>query len=80
MFGLAALVHEMLWARRVAALGDEAAASLTEIAGGDLARLRAVFGRALAKDPGTRFDTALEFAGALQEAFSVSTARVAATA
>ena len=47
-------------------LGDEAAASLTEIAGGDLARLRAVFGRALANDPGTRFDTALEFAGALE--------------
>ena len=76
VFGLAALVHEMLWARRVAALGDEAAASLTEIAGGDLSRLRAVFGRALAKEPGTRFDTALDFAGALQEAFSVSTARV----
>ena len=59
----------MLWARRVAAIGDEAAASLTEIAGGDLARLRAVFGRALATDPATRFDTALEFAGALHEAF-----------
>jgi hypothetical protein len=69
VFGLAALLHEMLWARRVAALGDEAAASLTEIPGGDLGRLRAVFGRALASDPGIRFDTAVQFAGALQEAF-----------
>ena len=69
VFGLAALIHEMLWARRVAATGDEAAGSLTEIAGGDLPRLRAVFGRALADDPAERFDTALEFAGALEDAF-----------
>ena len=70
VFGLAALVHEMLWARRVAATGDEAAGWLTEITGGDLSRLRAVFGRALADDPAARFGTALEFAGALKEAFT----------
>ena len=69
VFGLAAMIHEMLWGRRVAATGDEAAGSLTEIVGGDLPRLRAVFGRALADDPAGRFDTALEFAGALKEAF-----------
>jgi len=69
VFGLAALIHELLWARRVAATGEETAASLTEIAGGDLARLRTVFGRALAEDPARRFDTALEFAEALRDAF-----------
>jgi hypothetical protein len=68
VFGLAALIHEMLWARRVSGTGQEAADSLTDIAGGDLPRLRAVFARALADDPAKRFDTALEFAGALEEA------------
>ncbi|HEY3043023.1 MAG TPA: PEGA domain-containing protein [Vicinamibacterales bacterium] len=71
VFGLAAIIHEMLWARRVAATGDEAAGSLTDIEGGDLPRLRAVFGRALADNPAERFGTALEFAGALKEAFNV---------
>jgi serine/threonine protein kinase len=70
VFGLAALIHEMLWARRMAGTGDEAAGSLSEIAGGDLRRLRKVFGRALAEDPAERFSTALEFAGALEEAFA----------
>lgn len=70
VFGLAAMIHEMLWGRRLAGTGDGAVASLTEIAGGDLPRLRAVFGRALAEDPAERFGTALEFAGALKEAFS----------
>jgi hypothetical protein len=69
VFGLAAMIHEMLWGRRVAGPGDEAAGSLTEIAGGDLPRLRAVFGRALAADPAARFDTGLEFASALMTAF-----------
>jgi serine/threonine-protein kinase len=71
VFGLAAIIHEMLWARRVAATGDEAAGSLTEIDGGDLPRLRAVFGRALADNPAERFGTALEFAGVLKEAFTL---------
>ena len=69
VFGLAAMIHEILWGRRVAGVGDEAAAALTEIAGGDLARLRRVFGRALAEDPAGRFETATEFAGALKQAF-----------
>ena len=69
VFALAAMIHEMLWGRRVSSAGDEAAGALTEIDGGDLARLRKVFGRALAKEPAKRFDTALEFAGALSEAF-----------
>jgi hypothetical protein len=76
VFGLAALIHEMLWARRVAGTGEEAAGSLTEIAGSDLRRLREVFGRALAEDPAERFGTALEFAGALEEAFLVRSVRL----
>lgn len=74
VFGLAAMIHEMLWGRRVAGTGDGAVASLTEIAGSDLPRLRAVFGRALAEDPAERFGTALEFAGVLKEAFSQQSA------
>ena len=77
VFGLAAMIHEMLWGRRRAAAGDEAADALTEIAGGDLPRLRAVFGRALADDPAERFDTALAFAGALKAAFLVPPSREA---
>jgi hypothetical protein len=69
VFSLAAVVYELLWARRLAALGEDATASLTEIAGGSLPRLRDVFARALAEDPGKRFDTATEFAEALKAAF-----------
>jgi len=76
VFGLAALVHEMLWARRVTGTGEEAAESLTQIDGGDLPRLRKAFGRALADDPAQRFGTALEFAGALEEAFMAGTVRL----
>ena len=76
VFGLAALIHEMLWARRVAGTAEQAAGSLTEIAGGDLPRLREVFGRALAEDPAERFGRALEFAGALEEAFLVRSVRL----
>jgi hypothetical protein len=73
VYGLAALVHEMLWGRRVTAAGEAAAEALTELPGGDLVRLRALFGRALAEDPAERFDTALEFAGGLAVAFPEAT-------
>jgi serine/threonine protein kinase len=73
VFSLAALVHELLWGRRVSGTGKRAAESLTDIAGGDLARLRAAFSRALAEDPQERFDTALEFAEALKSAFPAIT-------
>ena len=69
VFALAALVHEMLWGRRVTATGDEAAAALSEIGGADMPRIREVFGRALASDPKDRFDAALDFTGELQSAF-----------
>jgi len=68
VFSLAALVHELLWARRVSGAGVRALDALTEIPGADLGALRAVFARALAEDPAARFGTALEFAEALRQA------------
>lgn len=69
IFSLAAVMHEMLWGRRIAAIGAQAADALTELPGGDLGRLRAAFARGLAEDPAERYETALEFAVALKEAF-----------
>jgi hypothetical protein len=68
IFSLAALMHELLWGRRVSGLGEQAVATLTEIAGSDLAALRQVFARALAEDPDDRFESAREFAVALTDA------------
>src|SRR5262249_32740360 len=80
VFSLAALIHELLWGRRIAGTGSHAADALTEIEGGRLDALRDVFARALADDPGDRFGTALEFAEALKSAFpEVTLALPAAT-
>jgi hypothetical protein len=68
IFSLAALIHELLWGRRVSGLGERAVASLTDIAGSDLAALREVFARALAEEPDERFESAREFAAALKDA------------
>jgi Protein kinase domain/PEGA domain len=68
IFSLAALLHELLWGRRIAATGQQAADGLTEIAGADLAALQAAFARALAEEPADRFETALDFAAALKGA------------
>jgi hypothetical protein len=69
IFSLAALMHEMLWGRRVSATGAQTVESLTELAGGDVDALRTLFARALAENPADRFETALEFAQALTQAF-----------
>jgi len=69
VFSLAALMHELLWARRVSGTGARAVESLTAIDGGDLSALRATFARALAENPAERFQTAIEFAEALRLAF-----------
>src|SRR5262245_8169329 len=68
IYSLAALVHDLLWGRRLTA-SAVAVASLPGIAGSDMAALQSVFARALAEDPRERFDTALAFAGALKDAF-----------
>jgi serine/threonine-protein kinase len=69
VYSLAAVMHEMLWAKRPSGTGARAAETLTEIEGGDLALLQAAFARALAENPADRFETALEFAHALSAAF-----------
>jgi len=69
VFSLAALMHELLWGRRVSAIGAQAGTSLSALPGADLDALRAVFSRALAERPGDRFATALDFAQALTLAF-----------
>jgi serine/threonine protein kinase len=74
VFSLAALLHELLWARRVSGFGADAARELPPIEGGDPAAVRAAFARALAEDPEERFTTALEFAEALAHAFPGVTA------
>lgn len=74
VFSLAVLVHEWLWAKRVAGSGKEAAEALTELPGADLAALRHVFMRALADKPDDRFSTALQFAEELRDAL-VATSR-----
>jgi hypothetical protein len=81
VFSLAALMHELIWARRVSGIGDSAVENLTEIPGADMTALRALFARALAEDPARRYDTALEFAQALKDAFpDVESAAVRAPA
>jgi serine/threonine-protein kinase len=72
LFSLAALVYEMLWARRVAGLGAQAAAALSPIAGADLDRLRQVFARALAESPRDRFESGEAFVEALREALNAT--------
>jgi serine/threonine-protein kinase len=69
IFSLAALIYELLWARRIAGTGSAAADGIVAIDGADVGTLRDVFARALAEDPRARFDTALEFAAALNAAF-----------
>jgi serine/threonine protein kinase len=71
VFSLAAVVHELLWGRRLSGSGAQAAETLTETPGGDLVALRQVFARALAEDMTDRFATATEFAQALSGAFGV---------
>jgi len=69
IFSLAALIHELLWARRIAGTGSHAADALTDLTGANLPALRDAFARALADASSERFGTALEFAEALAAAF-----------
>jgi hypothetical protein len=79
VFSLAAVTYEMFWGRRLTAVGEDAACALTDLPGGDLTVLQAVFARALAARPNDRFDTAREFTAALKEAFPVADRQSMAT-
>jgi Protein kinase domain/PEGA domain len=68
VFSLAALMHELMWGKRVSGVGTRAAERLGDIAGTDPRALRDVFARALAENPAERFETALAFAEALKNA------------
>lgn len=68
VFSLAAIVYELLCGRRVAGTGSEAAESLTDVTGCDVAALQRVFALALAADPSYRYATATAFTDALKEA------------
>jgi serine/threonine-protein kinase len=69
VFSLAALIHELLWARRISGFGREVADGLTDLAGARTTDLRDIFARALDENPDQRYPTALEFAEALKSAF-----------
>ena len=69
IFSLAALAHEMLWARRITGSGSHVVDALTELPGSQFSALKDAFARALADDPHDRFETALDFADALKHAF-----------
>ena len=69
VFGLAALMHELLSGRRPSGTGAPPADSLSDLRGADRAALQSVFARGLADDPAARYASALEFAAALSDAF-----------
>lgn len=71
LFSLAAIIYELLSAKRIAGTGETAVdAAALDFAGADRAALRRVFARALAEDPHERFETALAFANALRGAWA----------
>src|SRR5262249_11954769 len=76
VYSLAAILHEVLWGRRIVGTGAQVADALTVLPGAKLDLLRDAFARALAEEPHDRFETALEFATALKAAFPA----IAATA
>jgi serine/threonine-protein kinase len=67
VFSLAALVHELLWGRRISAAGEQAAEALSPITG-DFVALKRAFARALARDPADRYATAMELVDAIRNA------------
>ena len=75
VFSLATLAHELLWGRRVAAIGAAGASGLADLPGARMDALRLVFSKALAEDPADRFATALDFAEALKDSFSRESVR-----
>jgi len=73
VFSLAAIVYELLCGRRVTGIGSEAAESITDVPGCDVAALQRVFALALAADPNYRYETATAFTDALKAAAAADT-------
>jgi serine/threonine protein kinase len=73
VFSLAAIVYELLCGRRVTGIGSEAAESMTDVPGCDVAALQGVFALALAADPNYRYETAAAFTDALKAAAAPDT-------
>ena len=69
-FSLAAVIFEMLTAKRVAGFGDAAVEAMADVPGADSDALRGAFARALAEAPEQRFDSGLEFVEALKRALA----------
>jgi serine/threonine protein kinase len=74
IFSLAAVIHEMLWGRRVVGTGLQAVDAMTPLPGTHLTALQAVFSRALAEQAIDRFATATEFVESLERAVSADVA------
>jgi serine/threonine-protein kinase len=70
VFSLAAVIHEMLWGRRVVGTGMQAVEAMTPLPGTHLMALQTVFARALAEQAIDRFATATEFIESLERATS----------
>src|SRR5256885_2294743 len=80
VFGLAAIVFELLSGKRLAGTGSEAAESLAEVPGADMDALQRVFALALAADPSYRYATATAFTDALKDAMGIEIAPARAKA
>ena len=69
VFSLAALIYELISGRRVSGTGTPASVSVDDIPNTDADAVRRVFARALADNPADRYQTALSFVSALENAF-----------
>jgi eukaryotic-like serine/threonine-protein kinase len=76
VYSLAAIIHELLLARRIAGSAAQVAGMIATVPGADRDKVRAAFLRALATDPAERYATALAFASALRDAATGTSARV----